>query len=72
MARRRAVFCGKCGHNVPLYLANQHLAECSPEGVTCARCRCLILGPDYVSHLENCTGMAHIAEALGAEYAKEE
>ena len=69
MQRRRAIHCSKCGHNVPIYLANEHLARCSPEGVTCARCRLQIPGPDYVSHLMDCTGMAEVAEALGAEYS---
>ena len=72
MQRRRAIHCSKCGHNVPVYLANEHFARCSPEGVTCARCRLQITGPDYVSHLMNCQGMAFVAEGLGAEYSNKD
>lgn len=66
------VHCSKCKHVVPIYMANEHLAKCSPGGVTCAKCKCLLHGPDYISHLTNCTGKAEIAEALGAEYTNKD
>ncbi len=49
------VMCGKCKHAMTQNLVDAHLAECQPNGATCAKCNQLIKS-DFIAHLLSCTG----------------
>lgn len=55
-SERVYVVCGKCKHMIPESMANEHLKECQPGGVTCGKCKRHVDGPDFVAHIRTCDG----------------
>lgn len=52
------VTCFKCNTQMPLYVAEEHLKKCQPNGFPCAKCKALIMPEQAVDHLQKCVGPA--------------